>query len=71
MTPRWRSMKSAPRDGTEVLIIARGYFSIACFDVKRRSHEWVGRGGTRVDAGIVDGWMPLPPPPVKLKKGKK
>lgn len=57
---RWRPMREAPRDGTEVLIWCLGQrYEIAVwgYDV------WIGDSDKRYEESQVSAWRPLPAPP--------
>ena len=63
----WRSMESAPRDGTEIIAfddVAR--WTITVFWTGVKTYPWRMTGGNREfsEAALV-AWMPLPPPPAK------
>lgn len=86
MTPRWKPMKSAPmksapRDGTLILLglwvrnvnTGHEHWDIYPASFHDEDGDFVDQdnGGLPWGDEDFDAWQPLPPPPVKLKKGKK
>ena len=69
--PQWRSMKTAPRDGTKFLA---GQWSVHDdepdfdYEVIWWSPSWGFGGGADVDNATH--WMPLPSPPAKSDASK-
>ena len=61
----WRSMETAPRDGTEVLANTAGLGrAVVYWDDEE--HKW-GTGLGYLDRGAPTHWMPLPPPPTSAE----
>jgi len=56
----WRTMDSAPKDGTRILVLDSGTIEIASYDF---NHWWVS--GSDSDTAVPTHWMPLPPEPQK------
>jgi len=83
---KWRKMKSAPKDGTPVLLYCNLYFySVSNIVVawynetysRPRKEEpygpfvWVHDDDSRIARDVPTHWMPLPKKPKKLKRKKK
>lgn len=75
----WRTIDSAPKDGTAVLFFGRwkgfdivpggephiGIYSWSTFMSDGTGHQWIGEGLSTMSNTNVEytHWMPLPPPP--------
>ena len=59
----WKTIDSAPKDGTSVLVHECGDVVIAYWHESMR--KWIGPRDSYGDADYMspDAWMPLPPPP--------
>ncbi len=67
----WRSIKSAPHDGTEVLVFVDGHVVVATWS---EGHWQAVVAGKRVldaqagsDLGTPTHWRPVPPPPGSME----
>jgi uncharacterized protein DUF551 len=67
----WRSITSAPQDGTEVLVFVNGHVAVAIWTEGRWQAIVAGQrvsdaaGG--VDLSTPTHWRPLPPPPGSME----
>jgi len=68
----WRPMKTAPRDGSEILLFARGKFYVAHYmpgghcieDHPPIDEGWYFNAGSMFDKAMTPmAWLPLPQPP--------
>ena len=62
--PRWQPIETAPKNGTDVLIYARGSYAVASWDGQEWRDMgdigWAGMDGS--DGNQPTHWMPLTPP---------
>jgi len=61
--PKWQGIETAPRDGADVLVYARGSYAVAHWD----GSEWrdigdIGWAGMHGDGSQPTHWLPLLPP---------
>ncbi len=67
----WRPIKSAPRDGTEVLVFVEGHVAVATWTegcwraVVAGKRVLETQGG--LDLGTPTHWRPEPPPPGSME----
>lgn len=64
----WQSMKTAPRDGSKVLLFildGPGVFAGVVAIGYYRNHLWHCEGWGEVHPSEVSGWMPLPDQPTR------
>ena len=61
----WRTIETAPRDGTEVLADTSGLGRVVVYWDDEES-QW-GTGLGYLDRGAPTHWMPLPPPPTSAE----
>ena len=69
----WQNMKSAPRDGTPILVFhsrdpedGSGEITVLCWLEEAEVDDiWALPGHERgcIIGGMCEAWMPLPPPP--------
>ncbi len=63
----WRTMQSAPQDGTEVLVFVDGHIAIAAYAEGRWWAMVAGKripdGAGALSLGAPSHWRPLPPRP--------
>ncbi len=62
---KWRTIESAPKDGTHMLMLQDGYISEAWWrlDVFEKEYEWGGSSWSYAPWKQPTHWQPLPPPP--------
>ena len=67
----WRPIKSAPHDGTEVLVFVDGHVAVAAWTEGQWQAVVAGKriieaqGG--LDLGTPTHWRPVPPPPGSME----
>lgn len=61
----WKSIATAPKDGTEILVAAAGnsWFVVFWDDKPGDTHCWQTPDGVRYHNDLPTHWMPLPPQP--------
>ncbi len=62
----WRSLASAPRDGTEVLVFVNGHVVVAAWAEGRWQAVVAGKR-IPFDLGSPTHWRPVPPPPGSME----
>jgi hypothetical protein len=77
---RWRPIRTAPRDETEILIARSGKECVSSMnvvyyndtDLGTKKHPWVFVDGTNAyHKDFPTHWMPLPKPPVRNRLARK
>ena len=68
----WRLIKSAPQDGTEVLVFVDGHAVVATWCEGRWQAVVAGKrvldaAGGGIDLGTPTHWRPVPPPPGSME----
>ena len=60
----WMPIESAPKDGTEIIVLsgAKGVSLGWFFKASSRTQCWLDQKGRCIDPNF---WMPLPPPPTE------
>jgi hypothetical protein len=60
----WQTIKTAPRDGTDILVYAECFCLVVSWDDEAApSHPWITADGPSYSFGLFTHWMPLPTPP--------
>ena len=69
LAPEWQPIETAPKDGTEILIVAKGYVAIARWkNINTDAHPLMAWAFHHEDDGayVLHGpshWQPMPLPP--------
>jgi hypothetical protein len=67
---KWKTIESAPKDGTEILIRGTAYSMLVpdpITTVAKWDNGWWGNHHNAPDYTNVTHWMPLPAPPEEVK----